>query len=172
MRPTATMGAPGAAVVTGAAVQSIDQAVFTSVATSNANMSSGAMVTGATALTTAIIRTGAIIRSGAINSRRADSRGAMAVSGTGGRRMATDTNRPPMDMRSRRGRQRRFGTGPAMKPFLTRRPIRMPANPGHTIRHCRRPLLHLEPQMCRNRSRGPLAMLASGLPGSLHLGTL
>src|ERR1700720_658336 len=88
-RPTAAMGAPGAAVVTGAAVQSIDQAVFTSVATSSANMSSGAMVTGGTGLRTALIRTGAIIRSWAINSRRADSRGAMAVSGTGGRRMAT-----------------------------------------------------------------------------------
>jgi hypothetical protein len=136
-------------------------------------MSSGAMVTGATALPTAIIRTGAIIRSWAINSHRADSRGAMAVSETGERRMAPDTNRPPMDTRSRRGRQRRFGTAPVMKRLLmaTRGPIRMPANAGHTIQHCRHLLLHLGQQMCRNRSRGPLAMLASGLPGSLNLGT-
>jgi hypothetical protein len=47
----------------------------------------------------------------------------------------------------------------------------MAANPGHTIKHCRHLLLHLDQQMCRNRSRGPLAMLASGLLGSLDLGT-
>jgi len=49
-------------------------------------------------------------------------------------------------MRSRRGRQRRFGAGAAMKPILmaTRAPIRMPANPGHTIQHFRYLLLHME----------------------------
>src|SRR5712691_6422955 len=117
-RPTATraattMGAPRAAV-TGAAVRSRDQALSTSVAMSNANMSSGAMVTGATAVRTAIIRTGAIavttaiIRTEPIGGAMAM---AMAVSGAAGqRRPPTATNRPPMDMKSRRGRQRRFWT--------------------------------------------------------------
>ena len=151
-RPAITMGAPRAAVID-AAVQSRDQALSTSVATSNANMSSGAMVTGATAVTTAIIRTGAIavttalIRTEPIDPGRGPSRGAMAmaVSGAAGqRRLSTDTNRPPIDMWSRRGRQRRFGAGPATKPILMATRIEMPANPGHTIQHCRQLLLDTE----------------------------
>src|ERR1700724_1383470 len=111
--PTATtMDAPRAAAG-GAAIQFRDQALFTSVATSNANMSSGAMVglLAITAVTTAIIRTGAIdpptavttaiIRTGAIDPGRGTTRGVMAVSGVGERQIATDTNRPPIDMRSR-----------------------------------------------------------------------
>ena len=133
-RPAITMGAPRAAVID-AAVQSRDQALSTSVATSNANMSSGAMVTGATAVTTAIIRTEPT------DPGRGPSRGAMAmamaVSGAAGqRRLSTDTNRPPIDMWSRGGRQRRFGAGPATKPILMATRIEMPANPGHTIQHC------------------------------------
>src|SRR3979490_836355 len=57
-RGATTMGAPRAAV-TGAA-ESRDQALSTSVAMSNENMSSGAMVTGATACLTVFIRPGAI----------------------------------------------------------------------------------------------------------------
>src|SRR5882724_10024299 len=160
-RPTATraattMGAPRAAV-TGAAVQSRDQALSTSVAMSNANMSSGAMVTGATAVTTAIIRTGAIavptaiIRTGPIGgaTEPIGAAMAMAVSGAAG---PTATNRPPMDMKSRRGRQRRFGTGATTtKPFLMATRIEMPANHGRTIQHCRHLLLDM--QVCRNRRR-------------------
>jgi hypothetical protein len=51
-------------------------------------------------------------------------------------------------MRSRPGRQRRFGAGPATMPILmmaTRAaPIGMPANPGHMIQHCRHLLPHME----------------------------
>src|SRR5258706_6657654 len=130
--PTATrrtVGAPRAAAG-GAAIQSRDQALFTSVATLNANMLSGAMVglLAITAVTTATIRTGAIdpptavttaiIRTRAIDPGRGPTRGAMAVSGAGERHIATDTNRPPIDMRSRRGRQRRFGAGAATKTDL------------------------------------------------------
>ena len=82
---------------------------------------------------------------------------AMAVSGAAG---PTATNRPPMDMKSRRGRQRRFGTGATTtKPFLMATRIEMPANHGHTIQHCRSQPL----------PRGPLAILASGLLGYLNL---
>ena len=72
----------------------------------SANMSSGAMpgLLAITAVTTAIIRT-AIIGTAAIDPGRGRSRGAMAGSGAGERRIATDTNRPstdmPIDMRSR-----------------------------------------------------------------------
>ncbi len=154
MPAATTMGAPRAAV-TGAA-ESRDQALSTSVAMSNANMSSGAMVTGATAVTTAIIRTGAIavptaiIRTGPIGgaTEPIGAAMAMAVSGAAG---PTATNRPPMDMKSRRGRQRRFGTGATTKPFLMATRIEMPANHGHTIQHCRHLLLDM--QVCRNRCR-------------------
>src|SRR6266481_2496908 len=157
MRAATTMGAPRAAV-TGAAVQSRDQALSTSVAMSNANMSSGAMVMGATAVPTAIIRTGAIAVTTAIIRTEPIGGGmAMAVSGAAG---PTATNRPPMDMKSRRSRQRRFGTGATtIKPFLMATRIEMPANHGHTIQHCRSQPL----------PRGPLAILASGLLGYLNL---
>src|SRR6266436_3099462 len=117
-RPTATMGAPRAAAI-GAVIHTRDRALFTSVATSNANFTSGAMVTGATAVTTAIIRTEAIAVLTAITGATegpTPTRMAMAVSGVGEGRMAPCTNRQPMDMRSRRGRPRRFGAGPATKP--------------------------------------------------------
>jgi hypothetical protein len=142
------MGAPRAAV-TGAA-ESRDQALSTSVAMSNANMLSGAMVTGATAVTTAIIRTGDTAVTTAIRTEpigRGPSRGAMAmaVSGAAGHRMATATNRPPMDMRSNRGRRRRFGARPTTtKPFLMATRIELPANHGHAIQHCRHLLLAME----------------------------
>src|SRR5882672_10691338 len=112
-RAATTMGAPRAAVT--GAVESRDQALSTSVAMSNAHMSSGAMVTGATAVTTVIIRTGAIDTAVTTAIRMV-----MAVSGAAGqRRLPTDTNRPPIDMGSRRGRQRRFGARPTTtKPFL------------------------------------------------------
>src|ERR1700731_4874400 len=98
-RPTATMGAPRAAAI-GAAIHTRDQVLFTSVATSNANITSGVMVTGATAVTTAIIRTEAIAVLTAITgATEGPTRMAMAVSGAGERRMATHTNRPPIDMR-------------------------------------------------------------------------
>ncbi len=163
MPAATTMGAPRAAV-TGAA-EARDQALSTSVAMSNANMSSGAMVTGATAVTTAIIRTGAIavptaiILTEPIGAATEPIGGAMAmaVSGAAG---PTATNRPPMDMKSRRGRQSRFGTGATTtKPFLMATRIEMPANHGHTIQHCRSQPL----------PRGPLAILASGLLGYLNL---
>src|SRR5712675_1058319 len=143
MPAATTMGAPRAAV-TGAA-EARDQALSTSVAMSNAHMSSGAMVMGATAVTTAIIRTEPI--GGA--TEPIGGAMAMAVSGAAG---PTATNRPPMDMKSRRGRQRRFGTGATTTkqfPMATR--IEMPANHGHTIQHCRDLLLDM--QVCRNRRR-------------------
>src|SRR3984893_19177189 len=100
-RPTATMGAPRAAAI-GAAIHTRDRALFTSVATSNANITSGAMVgVVAITVTAAIIRarggpttaaTTAIIRTGAIGG---PTRMAMAVSGGGEGRMALCTNRPP-----------------------------------------------------------------------------
>jgi hypothetical protein len=41
----------------------------------------------------------------------------------------------------------------------------MPANPGHTIQHCRHLLPHMEvADLSPPLPRGPLAMLASGLP--------
>src|ERR1700738_2615859 len=144
-RPTATtVGAPRAAAI-GAAIHTRDRALFTSVATSNANITSGAMVTGATAVTTAIIRTEPIAVLTAITgATEGPTRMAMAVSGVGEGRMAPCTNRQPMDMRSRCGRPRRFGAGPATKPtpMATRAPTGMPANPGHTIQHCRHLLPH------------------------------
>jgi hypothetical protein len=84
-------------VPTGAAAR--DQALFMSVATPNANMSNGAMVglLAISAVPTAIIQTGAI------DPGRGLSPGAMAVSGTGERRMPIDTTRTPEpDMRSGR----------------------------------------------------------------------
>jgi len=134
------------------------QALSTSVAMSNAHMSSGAMVMGATrrhygynpyggyAVTTAIIRTGPI--GGATEPIGAAM--AMAVSGAAG---PTATNRPPMDMKSRRGRQRRFGTGG--RQLLSRslclrelkcRPIMATRSniAGHLL---------LDMQVCRNRRR-------------------
>src|SRR6202795_969243 len=147
-RPTATMGALRAAAI-GAAIHTRDRALFTSVATSNANITSGAMVTGATAVTTAIIRTEAIAVLTAITgATEGPTRMAMAVSGVGEGRMAPCTNRPPrdmaMDMRSHRGRPRRCGAGPATKPTPTaiRAPTGMPANAGHTIQHSKNLLTH------------------------------
>ena len=114
-----------------------DRALFTSVATSNANMSSGVMVMGAIAVTTVIIRTAAtavttaILRTEAIAVSTVmlptavidPGRGlgatamATAVSGTAGhRRLSTDTNGP--DMRKGRVRQRRFCTRVNTKPAL------------------------------------------------------
>ena len=67
------------------------------------------------------------------------------LSGAAGHRMATATNRPPMDMRSRRGRRRRFGARPTTtKPFLMATRIELPANHGHAIQHCRHLLLAME----------------------------
>jgi len=104
-----------------------DRASFMNVATSNANMSSGAMVMGAIAVTTVIIRTAAtavttvilrteaiavtmvILPTGAIDPGRGPGATDMAtaVSGAAGqRRMSTDIN--GLDMRKGRDRQRRF----------------------------------------------------------------
>jgi len=104
-----------------------DRASFMNVATSNANMSSGAMVMGAIADTTVIIRTEAtavttvilrteaiavtmvILPTGAIDRGRGPGATDMAtaVSGAAGqRRMSTDIN--GLDMRKGRDRQRRF----------------------------------------------------------------
>src|SRR5882724_10994530 len=112
-----------------------DHASFMSVATSNANMSSGAMVMGAIAVITVIVRTEAIavitaiirtegtavttviLRTGVIDPGRGPGATATAVSGAAGqRRLSTDTNGP--DMRNRRDRQHRFGTTATTKPFL------------------------------------------------------
>jgi len=94
---------------------------------------------------------------------------AMAVSGAAG---PTATNRPPMDMKSRRGRQRRFGTGATTtKPFLMATRIEMPANHGHSIQHCRHLLLDMVANVSQPPPRGPLAILASGLLGYLNLRT-
>ena len=104
-----------------------DRASFMSVATSNANMSSGVMVMGAIAVTTVTIRTVAtavttvilrteaiavtmvILPTGAIDRGRGPGATDMAtaVSGAAGqRRMSTDIN--GLDMRKGRDRQRRF----------------------------------------------------------------
>ena len=141
-RPATTIVAPRAAV-TDAAIQA-REVLFTSVAMSYANMSSGAMVTTAavtvaaavpTATTVATAVPTAIIPTGTIGpGRRGPIRGAMAVSGTGERRMAT--NHPPIDMRSRRGRLRRLGRGPATKPVLMA--TRTECRPMlAAIQHCR-----------------------------------
>src|ERR1700716_3051273 len=73
-----TMGAPRAAV-TGAAVQSRDQALSTSVAMSNANMSSGGMVTGATAVRMGAIAVTTAIRTEPIDPGGGRCRGVMAM---------------------------------------------------------------------------------------------
>jgi hypothetical protein len=100
-----------------------DRASFMSVATSNANMSSGVMVMEATAVTTVILRTEAIavttvmLPTGVIDPGRGlgATAPAMAVSGAAGHRhMSTDTNGP--DMRKGRDRQRRFCTRVTTKP--------------------------------------------------------
>jgi len=110
--PTAAATRPTATTMD---VTRADDTSSMSVATSNANMSSGAMVTGAIAVTTAAIRVGAtavttaIIRTVVIDPGRGPGATVTAVSGVAGqRRISTDTNGP--DMRSHRGRQRRVGT--------------------------------------------------------------
>src|SRR5258708_28928862 len=93
-RPTATMGAPRAAAI-GAVIHTRDRALFTSVATSNANFTSGAMVTGATAVTTAIIRTEAIAVLTAITGAIGRlTPMAMAGSAIGAGRLAPSSKRP------------------------------------------------------------------------------
>jgi hypothetical protein len=48
----------------------------------------------------------------------------------------------------------------------------MPANPGHTIQYCGQLLLSSGvTEVPQPLPRGPLAMLASGLPGVLKFGT-
>src|SRR5258708_5918477 len=95
---TAIMGAPRAAAI-GAVIHTRDRALFTSVATSNANFTSGAMVTGATAVTTAIIRTEAIAVLTAITGAIGRlTRMAMAVSGGGEGPMGPRTNPPPREI--------------------------------------------------------------------------
>jgi hypothetical protein len=126
-----------------------------SVVTSNANMSSGAMVTEVIAVTT-VIRTGVtaatmdVTRAEVIDPGRGPRATAVAMAtevamvtavlgAAGQRRMATVTNGP--DMRSRRGRQRRFGAGAATKPVLTATRIETPADHDHPIQYCRHLLL-------------------------------
>lgn len=120
-RPTATTQPTAIDVIRA------DRASFMSVATSNANMSSGVMVMGAIAVTTVTIRTVAtavttvilrteaiavtmvILPTGAIDPGRGPGATDMAtaVSGAAGqRRMSTDIN--GLDMRKGRDRQRRF----------------------------------------------------------------
>src|SRR6185369_7559907 len=131
IRPTATTQPTAIDVIRA------DRASFMNVATSNANMSSGAMVMGAIADTTVIIRTEAtavttvILRTeviavttvmrptGVIDPGQGPGATAMAtaVSGAAGhRRTSADTNGP--DTRNSHDRQRRFCMRGTTKPFL------------------------------------------------------